>query len=62
MGVKKYDATYKFGNTTVHIVAPPLMTEEEKQKILREYEQVGWEIWQGIIRNEEKNDRINPNS
>lgn len=24
----KYDAVYKFGNTTVNIVAPPPMTEE----------------------------------
>ncbi|NLJ99573.1 MAG: hypothetical protein GX320_10000 [Tissierellia bacterium] len=49
MGKKKYDATYKFGNTTVHVVAPLPITEEEKQRILKEYRQVGWEIWQDIL-------------
>ena len=33
---QKYAATYKFGKTTVHVVAPPPMTEEEKEKRLHE--------------------------
>lgn len=51
---EKYDATYKFGNTTVHVVAPPPMTEKEKQKILKEFHQAGWEIWQEYIEEHER--------
>ena len=53
---EKYDATYKFGNTTVHVVAPPPMSEEEKQKILKEFHQAGWEIWQSILEEEDSLD------
>ncbi|WHH58280.1 hypothetical protein [Petroclostridium sp. X23] len=35
---EKYDATYKFGNTTVNVVAPPPMTEEELQKRIKDLE------------------------
>ncbi|SDZ00126.1 hypothetical protein SAMN05444416_11185 [Thermoactinomyces sp. DSM 45892] len=31
----EYDATYKIGNTTIHVVAPKI-TEEEKQRRLEE--------------------------
>lgn len=48
MESKKYDATYKFGNTLVHVVAPSPMTEEEKNRILKEYEQAGWDIWKSL--------------
>ncbi|MFA6809251.1 MAG: hypothetical protein WCR27_09700 [Eubacteriales bacterium] len=52
----EYDATYKIGNTTVHVVAPPPMTEEEKQRILKEFHQAGYEIWQEIIEEGEKDE------
>lgn len=32
------------GQTTVYIIAPPPMTEEEKQKVLRDYHNAGWAI------------------
>lgn len=42
---RKYDATYHFGKTVVHIVAPPPMTDEAKEKILRELQLVEWKVW-----------------
>lgn len=45
---EKYDATYHFGNTTVHIVGPPPMTEEEIDKVLDEYHKAGWAIIQDL--------------
>lgn len=44
----KYAATYKFGKSTVHVVAPPPMTEEEKEKILREYDRAFWAAWNSL--------------
>ncbi|WP_232695509.1 hypothetical protein [Brevibacillus daliensis] len=41
---KKYDMTYKEGNTTVNIVAPPRMTEEEIEKVLEDFHKAGWMI------------------
>jgi hypothetical protein len=50
----KYDATYHFGKTTVHIVSPETvlgrkMTEEEKQKVLDEIIKVNVEIYKSRI-------------
>ncbi|QZY56991.1 hypothetical protein [Crassaminicella profunda] len=45
---EKYDATYHFGNTTVHIIGPPPMTEEEIEKVLDEYHRAGWAIIQEL--------------
>lgn len=45
---RKYDATYKLGNTTVHVVAPPLISEEEKERRLREYYLAGWSAWNSL--------------
>ena len=47
----EYDATYKYGNTTVHIVAPPPMTQEEIEKILDNFHMAGWAIWKDYIEN-----------
>ena len=44
MKEQKYDATYKFGKSTVHVVAPKLITEEEKEKILDDFHNAGWAI------------------
>ena len=44
----KYAATYKFGKTTVHVVAPPPMTEEEKEKRLHEFHQAAWAAWNSL--------------
>ena len=44
----KYDATYQLGKTTVHIVAPPPMTEEEKVEILAEFHRLAWEAWNSL--------------
>lgn len=45
---KKYDATYKLGNTTVHIVAPAPMSEEEKEKRVQEFYLAGWSAWNSL--------------
>lgn len=52
---QKYAATYKFGNTTVNIVAPPPKTPEEIERILKEYHQAAWECWQSILEEEKEN-------
>ena len=44
----KYNATYKFGKTTVHIVAPPPISDEEKEEILREYDRAFWAAWKSL--------------
>ncbi|MDU5081205.1 hypothetical protein [uncultured Tissierella sp.] len=48
MKKEKYDATYKLGDAIVHVVAPPPMSEEEKEKILDEFHQAGFEIWRKL--------------
>ncbi|SMB95527.1 hypothetical protein SAMN00017405_0422 [Desulfonispora thiosulfatigenes DSM 11270] len=45
---KKYDASYKFGNTTVHVVAPPPISDEQKEIILEEFHRAGWAIWNSL--------------
>ena len=44
----KYDATYHLGNTVVHVVAPPPMSEAEKEKILREFYHHAWNAWNSM--------------
>lgn len=46
----KYDKTYKFGQTTVHVVAPPPMTDEELEKIEKEIHKTAWSIIQRVER------------
>lgn len=46
----KYVATYKIGNATVHIVAPPPMSDEEIEAVLREYHEAGWMIIEDLMR------------
>jgi hypothetical protein len=41
---EKYAATYHFGNTVVHVVAPPPMTPEEKQKKVAAFYEAAWQI------------------
>jgi hypothetical protein len=41
---QKYAATYEIGQTKIHVVAPPPMSEEEKEEILRSFHLVGWSI------------------
>ena len=50
----KYDKTYKFGNTTVHVVSPPFMTDEELEQIEKEIHETAWEILERIEREEAK--------
>ncbi len=45
---KKYAVTYKLGETTVHIVAPPPMKEEEKEIILRQFHFAAWTAWNSL--------------
>jgi hypothetical protein len=45
---QKYDATYRFGNTTIHVVPPPAMTTEEIEQVLDEYHCAGWAIVQEL--------------
>lgn len=54
---RKYDATYKIGKTTVHVVAPPPMSEEKRERILNEYHYAGWAIWNSL--SDEEKLRIN---
>lgn len=42
---RKYDATYHLGNTVVHVIAPPPMTEEQKQAIIADWHHAAWEAW-----------------
>ena len=46
----EYDKTYKFGQTTVHVVAPPQMTDEELEKIEKEIHKTAWAIIQRVER------------
>lgn len=48
MMAQKYAATYKFGKATVHVVAPPPMTQEAIDKVLADYHQAAWELWNTI--------------
>lgn len=41
----KYDATYQYGGTTVHIVAPKL-TDEEREQRLAEIQRTIWILWE----------------
>ena len=47
---QKYAATYhsKTGKAVIHIVAPPPMTEEQRQAILSDYYRAGWAIWNSL--------------
>ncbi|MBS4535357.1 hypothetical protein GOQ29_06965 [Clostridium sp. D2Q-14] len=46
MQEQKYAATYKIGNSIVHIIAPdPNMPKEKIERIRREMREIGWEIW-----------------
>ena len=44
----KYAATYKFGKTTVHVVAPPPMTEEELARRKREFDRACLAAWNSL--------------
>lgn len=46
----KYVATYKIGNATVHIVAPPPMSDEEIEAVLRKYHEAGRMIIEDLMR------------
>lgn len=52
-GDPMYDKTYKFGNTTVHVVAPPPMTDEELEQIEKEIHEAAWAILERIEREKE---------
>lgn len=45
---QKYDATYIIGKTTVHIAAPPPMTQEEIDRRVREFHIAGWNAWNSL--------------
>lgn len=46
----KYAATYRLPNrkAVVHVVAPPPMTAEQKEAVLYQFHQAGWEIWNSL--------------
>jgi hypothetical protein len=50
----EYAATYKFGDTTVHIIAPEPKPQEEIDRILKEFYSIGWEIIQELVARGEK--------
>jgi hypothetical protein len=45
----EYAKTQMIGNTTVHIIAPPPMTEEEKERILDDFHKAGWAIIDELV-------------
>lgn len=45
---QKYDATYQFGKVVVHVVAPPPMSDEEKQRRLADYHRAAWDAWNSL--------------
>lgn len=49
MSEKRYAMTRKIGNTTVHVVAPPPISKEEKERILNEYHWAAWAIIDEMI-------------
>lgn len=49
-----YDATYFFGDSIVHIVAPKFRTPEEIEKILEKHHKIGWEIWNELLEEKKK--------
>ncbi|AFS79215.1 hypothetical protein Curi_c22120 [Gottschalkia acidurici 9a] len=56
--MKKYDATYKLGNTTVHIVAPPPLTEDDWNKIKKGLNRLGLEIWREDSGEDEEGEEV----
>jgi hypothetical protein len=48
--VKNIDisATYKVGNTIIHIVGPQNLSEEETHKRQREFDSAGWIAWNAL--------------
>jgi hypothetical protein len=44
----KYDVTYHFRKAVVHVVAPAMMTEIEKQKRVCEFHHAAWEAWNSL--------------
>lgn len=54
-GDPMYDKTYKFGQTTVHVVAPPQMTDQELEQIEKKIHQTAWAILERIQEKEENN-------
>lgn len=54
---QKYDHTYKFGRTTIHVVAPPPLTHERREQILNEFYAAGWAILRSVAEAAEKEDK-----
>jgi len=52
---REYAATYHFGEMTVNIIAPPTMTDERKQQILKEWCNAFWAIWDSLSIEEKLN-------
>ena len=47
----KYDAEYrggKYGNTIVRVVAPPPMTDEQKEQVLNGWRRAFWAAWDSL--------------
>lgn len=47
---RKYDATYRFpgSKAVVHVIAPPPMSEEEKEKKIRAFYKAAWAAWNSL--------------
>lgn len=48
MTEQKYDATYKLGKTTVHVVGPGELSQEELDRRLKAYHLAGWSAWNSL--------------
>ena len=51
VSVKKYAQTMKVGNTTIHIIEPQNVTEEQQAKVLADFYRAGWAIVDELIAN-----------
>jgi hypothetical protein len=49
IAMEEYDATYQIGNTTVHIVAPKNMTQEQVDQVVANMHKAGWKIIHELI-------------
>lgn len=49
----KYDKTFTIGKTTVHVVSPPLMSQDEVSQIMNGYYSAAWSIIEELWQKEE---------
>ncbi|KYG31937.1 hypothetical protein [Alkalihalobacillus trypoxylicola] len=53
----KYEATFHFEHTVVHVVSPEYVTEKESQQLLNSFHLAGWNAWNSL--NTKQQERLN---